>query len=187
MSLVSYTAYSGPHPFLISAWSIAGCCDAVRGEPCQSTGTVTFQRTGITLLTLLLWLEFSPSSPRDDLTLFTLRRDAGGCSELVPLLHPPPSLFLTSAVHSWNILCKHISLLMLFFFYFLQAQLHLAFKWLLHPSLHVDWTFLYLPLLPHCHLKIMYHKICNLLLGVGLCKSARVCVWGYKILERTRV
>lgn len=81
---VSHPAYSRPHPFLISAWSIAGCCDAVRGEPCQSRGTVTFLQPGITLLTLLLWLEFNPSSPWDDLTLFTLLQDAG-CSS------PPPS------------------------------------------------------------------------------------------------
>lgn len=81
---VSHPAYSRPHPFLISAWSIAGCWDAVRGEPCQSRGTVTFQQPGITLLTLLLWLEFNPSSPWDDLTLFTLLQHAG-CSS------PPPS------------------------------------------------------------------------------------------------
>lgn len=76
MCAVPYTRRSRPHPFLISVWSIAGCCDAVRGEPCRSWGIVTFQWTGITLLTFLLWLEFNPRSPRDDLTLFSLCQDA---------------------------------------------------------------------------------------------------------------
>lgn len=33
-------------------------------------------------LTLLLWLKFNPSFPRDDLTLLALHQDAGGCAKL---------------------------------------------------------------------------------------------------------
>lgn len=153
--LVSYTPCCRPHPSLITVWSIAGCCDAVRGEPCRSRGTVTFRRIGITLLTFLLWLEFRPRFPRDDLTLFTLHWDAGGCSKLIPLLHPPPSLFPTTAVHFWNTLRLHFSFSDVFFFffftcstsfYFLQAWLHLAFKLLLHSSLHVTESSIFLSL-----------------------------------------
>lgn len=168
VSFVSYTAYSRPHPFLISVWSIAGCCDAVRGELCQSRGTVTFQWTGITLLTLLLWLEFSLSSLRDDLTLFTLRRDAGGCSKLVPLLHPTLCLFFTSAVRFCWLICFQI----FFFLNFLSLFLFSSNIAVLLNYCYIDFYMLNLQYIPHscsqCHLKITYHKICNFCYGLLL-------------------
>lgn len=179
---------------------MAGCCDAERGEPCQSGGTVTFQRTGITLLTLLLWLEFSPSSLGDDLTLFTLRRDAGGGSKLVPhLLHPPLCLSPISS---------HVPLQAYFFpccfffffafstfFYFLQALLHLAIKSQPHPSSHV-YRNLYFPALALTVISrlcitrfatsvVAFFCFCACVC-VSLCRNTLTRFWGYKILERTR-
>lgn len=163
---------------------MAGCCDAERGEPCQSGGTVTFQRTGITLLTLLLWLEFSPSSLGDDLTLFTLRRDAGGGSKLVPhLLHPPLCLSPISS---------HVPLQAYFFpccfFFFLRSQpfsifyKHSCISLLNHSHIHRH--MFTEPIFPrscsHCHLKIMYHKICNFCCGFLLLLCVCVCVFVQK-------
>ncbi len=52
---------------------------------------------------LIVVIRIQAQLPRDDLTLFTLHQDAGGCSKLVPLL--PPFLFFAFAVH----FCKHFS------------------------------------------------------------------------------
>lgn len=99
--------------FLISMWSIAGCCDAVHGEPCRSRETVTFQRTGITLLTLLLWLEFSLGSPQRWPHLVP---HCTGMLEVIQNLLLSSFLFLADVVNLWNILCyKYISFQGLFF------------------------------------------------------------------------
>lgn len=120
----SHKAYnSRPHPFLISVWSIAGCCDAVRGEPCQSRGTVTFQQPGITV-DLIVVIRIQPQHP---LRWPHLVHTAPGCWRLFKTHSSPrPSPSLSSAVHLSNLHCKHISLLMffcLFFFNFLNLFL----------------------------------------------------------------
>lgn len=167
-SLASDEAYGHPHPFLISAWSIAGCCDAVRGEPCQSGGTVTFQRTGITPLTLLLWLEFIPGSPGDDLTLFMLHQDAGGCLKLLCSSRPSLSLFRRPLKHQEKtylfIFQGFFSFSSPTFYYFPLARLHAVFKLLLHPDVY--WTY-NSQSRSHCHLKIIYHTICSFSYGVS--------------------
>lgn len=38
LGYILYCTHQRFHPFLISVWSIAGCCDAVWGKPCQSRG-----------------------------------------------------------------------------------------------------------------------------------------------------
>ena len=162
---------------------MAGCCDAERGERCRSGGTVTFQRTGITLLTLLLWLEFSPSSPGDDLTLFTPRRDAGGCSELVPhLLHPPLCLSpISSHVTSASVFLFQCCLFFSFFFafstsfYFLQARLHLAIKSQPHPSSHVYRTYIS-PLSLSLSSQDYVSQDLQLLLWLSFCFCVCLCV-----------
>lgn len=38
LGYILYCTHQRLHPFLISVWSIARCCDAVWGKPCQSRG-----------------------------------------------------------------------------------------------------------------------------------------------------
>lgn len=38
LGYILYCTHQRFHPFLISVWSIARCCDAVWGKPCQSRG-----------------------------------------------------------------------------------------------------------------------------------------------------
>lgn len=150
LGYILYCTHQRLHPFLISVWSIACCCDAVWGKPCQSRGNsdISVARDYSADLIVVIRIQ-APAPPRDDLTLFVLLPDSGGCSKLVSsadLLPPPQSAARTSQTSTANILPLH--------FFILKFSLYPCAH-LLNPGS--------LPFCCQCQSEIMYYSHLQLL------------------------
>lgn len=158
LGYILYCTHQRPHPFLISVWSIARCCDAVWGKPCQSRGNSDISVARDYSADLIVVIRIQAPAPPPEMT--------SPCSFFSRILEVVQNLFLLLTFSlPLNLRRTHLrpqlqTYCHSIFFSPTTPTSVVAFKFSLSPS-----TCLLnpgsLPFCCQCQPEIMYHKICN--------------------------